>query len=386
MLVSNVVCETSAVLRILWLVNLLRRLLFFGLPILLTLVITFKAYKNIINANEEVKTSIMDALKRMSAVVIIFFIPTIVNIVISFGSQTVKDTYKTCIANATIEKIGYYQEVESKVSKVKDLIYQVKSTPTIENLEKAENAVHELYGVANGSIIEDLEYNLASIRSKVVMSDAEFLCKARGGIFENNECTFKRPSVAGSGGINSSGMVYYSYKTTHDYLVVNTSLNVLDYTKFVKDNRICQDQQNGTIYYDQCLCFAEEQVHALTTSDTSRKSFEIPHKYYNNFVAYSDDDKEKVLNVVYSELISNRPVILHVNGNKAGTSRHYVTVIGFKSAVTSAANFKETDMLLIDSYDCEVEELHEWGTSRFMTTGKKCNKPDYSGYQVYMVK
>ena len=386
MLISNVICETSSFLRVLLFLKVARRLLFMLLPIILIVVISFRTYKNIINQDEDYKQVITNSLKKIGAVVIIFLIPTMVNIVISLGDKTTKDTYKACLANATSEKIEYYSKIEEKVDEVKDLIFQVKSIPTMENLEKAESAVASLYGVANGSIIEDLEFSLASIRSKVTMSDAEFSCKAQGGVYENGNCTFKRPTVASGGSVSSSGMVYYSFKSTNDYLVVNTTLNVANYTKFVEDNRICQDQKNGTIYYDECLCFAEEQVHALTTGDTSKKSFQIPTYYYSNFTTYSDDDKNKVLNMVYSELISNRPVILHVNGNKNGTSRHYVTVIGFKSTVTSAANFKETDILLIDSYDCQVEQLHEWGTSRFMTTGKKCNKPDYSGYQVYMVR
>jgi len=355
-------------------------------------VLGYRSLKNVISATEDYKNEIVIFLKKISALVIIFFIPMVVNILMSLVGNETGYVYKTCLANATPEKIQYYKGIEEEVAKVKDMIFQLKAAPTTENLSNVENAVSKLYGVANGTIIEDLEYSLASIRSRVVMNDAEFNCKARGGVYENDNCVFKRPTVKEDNGasgdlfVSPTGMVYYTFKSPNDYLVINSSLDVLSYTKFAEENRICQDQRNGTIYYDQCLCFAEEQVHSLTTGDTSRKSFEIPEKYYNNFVAYSDDDKNKVLNVVYSELISNRPVILHVNGNKNGTSRHYVTVIGFKSTVTSAANFKESDILLIDSYDCNVEELHEWGTSRFMTTGKKCGKPDYSGYQVYILK
>ncbi|MBR3660303.1 MAG: hypothetical protein IKN63_00170 [Bacilli bacterium] len=382
MLISNVICETTSFLRILLFLNIARRLLFIVMPIVLILVLTIRTFKNIVKAEENYREYINDSLKKIGAVVIIFFIPTVVNIVMSLIGNEINYNYKTCLSNANLSKIEYYKGVEEKVLDVKDLIDKVKRMPTTENLTKAENAVSSLYGVANGMIIEDLEYSLASIRSKVVMSDDEFVCMSKGGIYENNECIFKKPSIQEK--TTSNGMLYYTFESLNDYLVVNTPLDVANYINFLKENRICQDQENGTVYYDQCLCFAEEQIHSLTTGDISRKSFEVPGKYYNNYVIYSDDDKDKVLNVVYSELINNKPVILHVNGDRNGTSRHYVTVIGFKSTVTSAADFKETDILLIDSFDCKVEQLHEWGTSRFMTTGKKCNKPDYTGYQVYM--
>ena len=153
--------------------------------------------------------------------------------------------------------------------------------------------------------------------------------------------------------------------------------------KIVESKHICQDQKNGTVYYDQCLCFAEEHMHALTTGDTHKSSSEIKEFYYSGFVkAYDNDDKTSILKIVYSELVSNKPIILQVNGNRNGTSRHYVVVIGFKSTVKNADNLKPSDFLIIDSYDGKVEELHEDGTSRFMTTGAKCKK-DYSGYQIY---
>jgi len=385
MLTLNVICETSSFLRLLYFLNLAKKLLFIVLPIFLIIAITFKAYKNIINSNGEYKQDLVLVGKKILASVIIFFVPTMVNLIISLFGMETRYNYKTCLSNATISKINYYKEVEAKVDNVKELIYNVKKAPTNENLSLAESAVSELYGVANGSIIEDLEYDLASIRTRVTMSEDEFVCKSKLGTYKDGICTFPKPgsSTSTTSLANTNGLVYYTFKNKNDYLVVNNKISIVDYMKIVTSKHICQDQKNGTVYYDQCLCFAEEHLHALTTGDTHKSSGEVNKSYYSGFVKkYDDNDINKILNIVYSELISNKPIILQVNGNRSGTSRHYVVVIGFKSNVKTSNNLKPSDFLIIDSYDGKVEELHEWGTSRFMTTGAKCKK-DYSGYQVY---
>ncbi len=383
MLLLNVICETTSFLRLLYFLGIARKLLFIVLPIFLIITITFKTYKNILNTNGEYKQDLKLVAKKIIAVIIIFFIPTFVNITISLLGTETKDTYKTCLDNATISKISYYKGVEEKVSNVKNLIQNVKSAPTIENLNIVEDAVSNLYGVANGSIIEDLEYELGSIRTKVTMSEEEFICKSKVGIYKDGECTYLSSSTDTTKLANNNGMVYYTFKTKNDYLVINSKISILDYMKIVESKHICQDQKNGTVYYDQCLCFAEEHMHALTTGDTSKSSHQVNEFYYSDFVkSYDDNDINNILKIVYSNLITNKPIILQVNGNKAGTSRHYVVVIGFKSTVKNIDNLEPSDFLIIDSYDGKVEQLHSWGKSRFMTTGAKCKKT-YSGYQVY---
>ena len=384
MQILNVICETSFFLRIIYYVEIVRKILFIILPIGLIIMLTVKALKNVIHTNNDWQTELKSVSRKIIAAVIVMLVPVLVNIIILFTGYDIKDTYNTCRNNATIDKIEYYENIEEKVQNVEELINFAKNIPTIENLTKAEIAVSELYGVANGSIIEDLEYSLAEIRTKITMTDDEFKCKAGGGVYIDSKCTYKSPTSASDSNNNSSGMVYYTYKKTNDYLVVNTKLSVSEYVKYIQSHKICQSQK-GFRYGDQCLCFAEEHTHALMTGDTHKKASDVNEYYYSAyFNKYSNDDKSKILNMIYSELISNKPVILQVNGNKNGTTRHYVTVIGFKSTVTSASNLKETDILLIDSDDAKVEQLHTWGKSRFMTTGAKCNKK-YTGYQVYMI-
>ena len=82
--------------------------------------------------------------------------------------------------------------------------------------------------------------------------------------------------------------------------------------------------------------------------------------------------------------MSGRPVVLQVNGNKAGTSRHFVTVVGFKDVITDPTKLTEKDLLIIDSWDGKIERM-DTSTSRFMTSGADCHK-DYSGYRLRVLK
>ena len=75
---------------------------------------------------------------------------------------------------------------------------------------------------------------------------------------------------------------------------------------------------------------------------------------------------------------------MQVNGNTQGTSRHFVTVVGVKSDVKSAQDVKESDLLILDSWDCNLERM-DTDSSRFMTTGSQTHK-SYSGYYLRLLK
>ena len=387
-MILNVICETSFFLQMFLFLKILRRLLFLILPIVLIIVIIIKIYKNIVNNGNELKQELKNVKNKLIAIVIIFLVPTIVNIVMSLMSVDVRDSYKTCLENATVEKINYYSNIEEEVSEIKDFIISVKRVPTLENLALAQKKVSNLYGTANGTIIEDLEYQLADLRAKITMTQDEFDCKRLGGRYEDNTCKYPEKFS-----ISDTGMSYYTFKSKNDYVVVSTKADVQKYYKYVKEYEICQ--KHGTnFFHDKCLNFAEEHAHSLATGKFKKDVESISITWYENtFSAFSTDDKSEILKVIYSELISNKPVIIHVNGNKSGTSRHYVTAIGFKSTVTGPNTITDTDILFIDSADCGMKPLYDWGakikdfgTPRFLTTGKKCGKKDYSGYQVYMLK
>ena len=169
-----------------------------------------------------------------------------------------------------------------------------------------------------------------------------------------------------------------------NWKVVNTSIKVEDYYNHVKNNGICQDSDPST-YGDYCLAFS--YIHSSnmkngSTEDGAGSALNYAHA--GEFETYITDDKSEMLNKVYEELNKGNPVILQVNGNTQGTSRHFVSVVGYKDGVTSGANLKETDLLILDSWDGELERM-DTSSSRFLTTGASCGK-DYSGYRLQVLK
>ena len=168
------------------------------------------------------------------------------------------------------------------------------------------------------------------------------------------------------------------------WTVVNTVGDVSTYAKHVAKQKIAQNN-NSSIYGGYCLAFS--YIHASNmyngqTNDTAKTA--LSYKHASEFENYQSDSKSDTLKKVYYEIMNGRPVVMQVNGNKQGTSRHFVTVLGFKDSVTSAETLKEEDLLIMDSWDGNVERMDTNG-SRFMITGADCNK-DYSGYYLRVLK
>ena len=175
-----------------------------------------------------------------------------------------------------------------------------------------------------------------------------------------------------------------SWETLDDkWVVATTAASVPSYSAYVK-GKISQNADSSK-YGDKCLSFAETHAYALytgNTGDSADSASNYPHG--GAFTSWFSDSKEETLQKIYSEIVSGKPVVIQVNGNKAGTSRHFVTVVGFKSSVTDANSITEDDLLIIDSWDGQTERMDQ-ANSRFLTTGAACGK-NYSGYYLRVLK
>ena len=180
------------------------------------------------------------------------------------------------------------------------------------------------------------------------------------------------------------GVYTKEYKTgDQKWTVVDTKTNLKDYEELIK-GKISQNADKEK-YSDKCLSFAETHAYTLysgKTSDTADSA--SAYKHSGQFVSYKTDDKQEALNKIYTEISNGRPVVIQVNGNKAGTSRHFVTVVGFKDTVTDPSKLTEKDLLIIDSWDGKIERMDQTN-SRFLTTGKDTHK-NYSGYYLRVLK
>ena len=189
--------------------------------------------------------------------------------------------------------------------------------------------------------------------------------------------------ASGKSSLDNSNCVDLSLLDAN-WKVVNSKISVSEYATLAYNKGIRQNS-NTERYSDLCLAFS--YVHASnmyngSTSDNAESAYNWKHA--GEFSDYFSDNKQETLSVVYDQISEGKPVILQVNGNKQGTSRHFVTVVGIKSDVKNRDEVKESDLLILDSWDGQLERM-DTSTSRFMTTGAQCNK-SYSGYYLRVMK
>lgn len=175
---------------------------------------------------------------------------------------------------------------------------------------------------------------------------------------------------------------------TSAYNLVATRNDVVTFARAVASLNVAQNHPPG--YGDLCLSFAYYHAYKLYNGDSpSTMSAEAASKYQyaSKFKGFTSESKQEVLTKVYESINAGQPCILHVNGNKAGTSRHYVAVVGYKNSVTSASSLTEEDLLIIDSYDGKLERM-DTTSSRFMITGHDTGRTGSKayGWQVYIFR
>ncbi len=170
-----------------------------------------------------------------------------------------------------------------------------------------------------------------------------------------------------------------------EYVLVSAKNDTIEFAQTVKRLRVAQNDPPG--YPDMCLSFAYYHAYNLYNGDNIN-GMSAPaaskYMYAGRFHEFKNDDKQVVLAKVYELINAGQPMVIHVNGNKAGTSRHYVTVVGYKKSVTSGETMSEQDLLIIDSYDGDLERMDR-DTSRFMISGYDTGRTTY-GYQLYILK
>ena len=175
---------------------------------------------------------------------------------------------------------------------------------------------------------------------------------------------------------------------TSDYLLVSTKNDVIEFAKIVDKSNIAQTHPPGYggyclsfAYYHSYLLYNGSNLNSMTAEEASK------YTYAGKFQEFKNDDKQVVLAKIYELIKAGQPLVLHVNGNAAGTSRHYVSVVGFKKNVTSGNTMKEEDLLILDSHSGKLERM-DTTSSRFMITGYATGRTGEKGYgyQLYILR
>ncbi len=392
-------CQNGSFLRAFYFFNNVLKIVFIIVPIIIIIASIISIGKVVISGKlDDFKTVLVTSAKRILAGIIIFLLPNIISYVFTLTGESFAEL-QTCMSNATLENIKYYDSISEAVSALDNM----DSSPTKSNVARAESAVNKLASIIREDDMISFIKRISDAEIKANENELILACKAKNGRYVNGMCmTIELPRDTGpangsSGNGSGSGNSAYdpvlnSGGTTElnilggSFTVVNTPISVTDYANAIGSKGVFQ-ASNTSKYGDKCLGFAYVHTCGLYRGSTAASPDDGAN--YNSggcsFATYVNDSKEDVLEKVFNEIANGRPVVLHVNGNKQGTSRHFVTVVGFNSSVRNASSLTEQDLLIIDSWDGKIERM-DTPTSRFMTSGKDCGKTDYSGYRIQYLK
>ncbi|MGI6612181.1 MAG: M23 family metallopeptidase [Candidatus Nanosyncoccaceae bacterium] len=164
-----------------------------------------------------------------------------------------------------------------------------------------------------------------------------------------------------------------------DYILTKTKNNVSDFARSVQNKNITQTAKKE--YSDLCLSFSYYHAYQLYNGDPNSMTPNAAaiYSYANQFKRVRDSDKSTVLGAIYDSINHGKPAVLQVNGDKAGTRRHFVTVVGYKNHVSSAHQLDEQDLLILDSWDGKLETM-DAAKSRFMFADKEAR------YQTFVLR
>lgn len=306
-----------------------------------------------------------------------------------------------------VSDYGIFDEANATVKKA---VSEVKSV--IDSIEESKKILSD-ESVFMGPIADDVKPQIDTAREKTA-SVGESLNRI-GAYFNSVSATYKKgdndalknlldpgssdnPStVALAAGVTgTTGSLVTSNLDGKEYKVVDTKVSVDEFFNDIVRGTGLYQSYNINAYADKCLGFATTYAYELYNGKTDMKGSQcdngLPWQF--GFKEYETTDKQEYMNKLYDELSAGRPVVMHVVGNKDRQSRHYVTAVGFNSDVKSAADLKDTDIMIIDSYDGQKESLIPQGSSgngRYIIQGRDTggyksgnNMYDY-GYQMFTI-
>ncbi len=395
-------CETPELLQAIYTGKIFLQIACTIVPI----IIMYGLIKDLLNAlikGEKMQMTFSQGAKRVIAGLVVFMIPTIIYSALHLVGET--DTFyhlNLCNNNATPENIEYFKSVAT----AERIITTLETNATEENLKRAREALESIQSFARGETMMDFQMRITKAEQRVNEQEKIQACKGQQGTYKDGYCEIpddlqklrKERSTDGQSGsigdldgsTSTSGTYNYSEGTGSlvdydgEYDVVEAGISLKAFVSAMRSKGIYQGA-NPEKYNDKCLSFAYFHAYALYTGDTSGNGDTgMSYTRAGQFSGYDNDDKQAILKIVYNELKSGKPIVIQVNGNKAGTSRHYVTVVGVKKGVT-ASSIQETDLLIFDSYQGTVRKIDGQPGSRFLVTGAACHKK-YSGYQIYYLK
>lgn len=116
MLFLSEACETSSFLKVIYFIMELLKVVSIIIPIGLIAMLSFDFFKNVIAKEDEMSKNLKIAIKRVIYCLVIFLIPTIVNISVSLLNRAgIELDYNVCLSNANLNTIKYFEEEEAQI-------------------------------------------------------------------------------------------------------------------------------------------------------------------------------------------------------------------------------------------------------------------------------
>ena len=144
------------------------------------------------------------------------------------------------------------------------------------------------------------------------------------------------------------------------FKVVNTPLDPISYEGKVL-NYICTSPNGTGKYSGYCLGFANYYVYCLVDNVPNVSLSYARGRYRTSKkLKYSTEKYASANNMMarlYDLLSAGVPQILMVEAITHPGSRHFVTVVGYRSSVTRREDLRAKDLLIIDSFDGKLESM-----------------------------
>ena len=361
------ICESPDVLKVMKIINFILKIIRIVVPILLILSASLTMTKAV--SDGELSKALKSIVIKTVAAVLVFFIPFFVKTIVNTVSNS--NVYEVCMGEITNETIrqAYIKNAEMLVSRA----------------EKTEDMAdyNAAYGYLINLELEDREpfyKRLAVVKEKI---DARRAAEEA----ERRKSRIMTGTLTGEKGTYT----FYGDGTNHatasiqgaDYIIVKSYLT--DYVSYLRRAGVYQGSNEK--YKSSCQGFALAHAWGLYKNIRSLNG-EMANSYYGsgNYSGYVDSSLENIMQIIYNEILNGRPVVAQVNSNPEGTVRHFVTIVGFKSSVTSGYNLTEKDLLYIESWSATLRRMDSNG-ARFFTTGAKTGHGDsYKGYYIFTMK
>ncbi len=292
------------------------------------------------------------------------------------------------LKNSTIPKMSKIESavesglvsLKNSISKISTLVSKLSS---LDRECKAYESASEENKDSYRSRINSLEREIDGIISEINSITIEKIDEDISSVSSLSGLTEQSLSIDLNNLTYGNGKVVNVNMLSGNWTVANTKTDLVTYANYIASKGVRQNVDTSK-YTDYCLAFSYVHAYDLYNGTKGTASMAGSYAHAGEFTDYINDNKSAVLSKVYSEISKGKPVILQVNGNKAGNRRHFVTVVGYKSNITDPTKLTEKDLLIIDSWDGKVERM-DTSSSRFMTSGADCHK-EYSGYRLRVLK